>query len=74
MINPAKPDLVAMIEAMPAEQRKGALVVLDALSRPLTARELELIFRDRWLSKSASVKIATALQRFNIIAVVGAEQ
>jgi hypothetical protein len=35
------PDLMTSIGAMPAEQPKGTLVVLDVPSRPLAEREIE---------------------------------
>lgn len=67
-------DLVRLLEAMPADERRGALVVLDAISRPLTPKEIERLLRDHWVSKSQAVQIAGVLKRFNIIAIVETEQ
>jgi hypothetical protein len=66
--------LVDLLEQMTPEQREGALIALDAVSRPLTAREIERALRDQWVSKTAATKLGSVLHRFNIIAVVGAEQ
>lgn len=63
-------DLVDLLEAMPVDQRTGALKVLDAIRRPLTVREMETALRDRWVSKSQATAIANVLKRFEVIAIV----
>lgn len=67
-------DLPALIEAMPAEQRKGALIVLDALSRPLTVREIEGALRLHGVPRSRAVVLAASTKKLAIISIVGPEQ
>lgn len=64
-------DLVAMIEAMPEAERAGALAVLDALSRPLTAREIEHGLRAKGVPKPRAVILANAVKGLAVIALVG---
>lgn len=66
--------LVALIEAMPTEQRKGALAVLDELSRPLAVREIERSLRARGVPMARAVILANAVRGFRIIAMVGGEE
>lgn len=68
-------DLIAKVQAMTPEQREGAIVALDCLSRPMTVREIE-----RWLrhsggvSRARAVKLAGTLKHLNIIAMAGPEK
>jgi hypothetical protein len=66
-------DLWAIIEEMTPEQKQTALIVLDAVSRPLTAREIEGVLRTNRVSRSRAAILASVLKRWNIIALVGPE-
>lgn len=66
-----RPDLTATVAAMPPEERAGALVVLDHLTRPLTRREIEARLRRGGISQARAGKIATALVDWEIIAMMG---
>ena len=67
-------DLIAMIEAMPPAERKGALAVLDVVSRPLAPKEIEGALLGRGTSRSQRKAIVGAIKHLNIIAVVGGEE
>ena len=64
-------DLIKQIDAMPSEQRAGALAALDALTRPLTVREIEAFLRKGGVSRSRAVKLAGTLRHWHIIALLG---
>lgn len=66
-------DLHAIVAAMPDEQREGACIVLDAISRPLTAREIETTLRYRGVPRARAIKLAGELKRWHILAMVGPE-
>ena len=68
------PDLLALVDAMPSEQRKGAIAVLDALSRPLTVREIEAAMIGKGVSRSQRKILSKAVEPLHVIAVVGPEQ
>ena len=60
-------------ESYTAEQRQAALETLDAVSRPMTVREIEGALRLGGCSRSRAVKLASTLKHFSIIAVAGPE-
>ncbi len=66
-------DLHNLIGAMTPEQQQVALIVLDAVSRPLTPREIEGALREHGVPRSRAVILATSVKRLHIIAVVGPE-
>lgn len=66
-------DIVRLVEAMTDHDKQVALVVLDAVSRPLKVREVEGLLRRAGLSRSQSVKLASALRGVPLIAVLGPE-
>ena len=68
------PDLVEMVDAMPADEQAIAAKVLDACSRPMTAREIEHALRKHGVPKSRAVLFGASLKGFAIIAVVGPEE
>ena len=70
----AMTDLTAKVAAMTPEQREGAIVVLDALSRPLTVREIETFLRRGGVSRSRAIKIASVVKHWHIIAMAGPEK
>lgn len=63
--------LATLIEAMPTEQRRGAVAVLDYLSRPLTQAEIAAHLRRHGVSNARAAKIAAATKDLHIIALVG---
>jgi len=67
-------DLIAQVEAMTPEQREGAITVLDAMSRPLQAREIESFLRAGGVPRARAIKLAGELKRWHIIAMMGPEQ
>jgi hypothetical protein len=56
-------NLVETIEAMPAAERRGALAILDLISRPLSPREIEGALRARGVPRSRAVILAGSLTR-----------
>lgn len=67
------PDLIAMVEAMDPAEKASAAEVLDAVSRPLTAREIEHALRRHGVPKSRAVLFGASLKNLALIAVVGPE-
>lgn len=67
-------DLHKLIEAMTPEQKQVALTVLDAVSRPMTPREIEGVLRDDRVSKSRATILAAVLKRWHVIALIGPER
>lgn len=67
------PDLVEQIEAMTPDCRTGALIALDAVTRPLTVREIERALMRRGVTKSRATIIAASVKGLALVAVVGAE-
>ena len=65
--------LLDAIEAMAPDELAGALVALDHVTRPLTAREIEHALRAHGVSKSRAVIVAASVKRLGIVAVVGGE-
>lgn len=59
---------------MPLHEQAVAAKVLDACSRPFTAREIELILRAGKATRTQAEKLAGVLKRFTILAMVGPEQ
>ena len=68
------PDLADIIAAMPDAQREGALIVLDALTRPLTPREIDAaLMRNCGLTRSRAFLMTKAIKGLAIVAMVGPE-
>lgn len=66
-------DLMKMMEAMTPDQRDTALTVLDALTRPMTAREIEGVLTDNRVTRSRAVILASVLKGWNVVAMFGPE-
>lgn len=66
-------DLHKLIEGMTPEQKETAIVVLDAVSRPLTAREIEGILRAGRVTRSRATILSSVLKHWHVIALTGAE-
>lgn len=62
--------LASLIEGMDGERREGALAVLDHLSRPMTAREIEARLRRGGISQARAAKIAAAVAGWHIVALI----
>jgi hypothetical protein len=67
-------NLHAILAAMTPAERKGALIALDAISRPLLPKEIEAALYSRGTSRSQRKAIVGAIKNFNIIAIVGGEE
>ena len=67
-------DIEGLVAALSPEQQQLALIILDAVSRPLTVREIEAAMLGRGVSRTQRKIISKAVERFHIIAVVGGEQ
>lgn len=68
------PDLSNIVAAMPEAQREGALIVLDALTRPLTPREIDAaLIANCGLTRSRAFLMTKAIKGLRIIAMVGPE-
>lgn len=67
-------DLMTMIDAMDDHDKGVACRVLDAISSPLTPRQIEAFLRHGGVSRMRSVKLASTLKRWHIIAMIGPEQ
>ena len=67
-------DLMTMIEAMDVHDKRVACRVLDAISSPLTPRQIEAFLRNGGVSKVRAVKLASTLKGWHILAMVGPEQ
>ena len=66
-------DLLKLIEAMTPEQQQTAIVILDAVSRPMTAREIEGVLRSNRVSRSRATILASVLKDWHLIAMMGPE-
>lgn len=66
--------VIDRIMAMRPEAREAALLVLDEMSRPLTAREIERALRNHGVQRSRAVLFAASLCKLHLIALVGGEQ
>ena len=67
-------DLHTLIGSMEGERRAGALEVLDAISRPMTPREIEGALRLKGVPRSRAIKLASTVKHFHIIALAGPER
>ncbi len=67
-------NLHDLIAAMEGERREAALEILDAISRPMTVREIEAWLRHKGgVSRMRAVKLAGTLKHVNVIALIGPE-
>ena len=62
-----------VLEAMSPEQRKGALVALDHLTRPLTQGDIVAMLVTRGVRRKEAVLIGAAVAGLHIVALVGGE-
>ena len=67
-------NLHDLIASMEGERRAAALEVLDAISRPMTVREIEGWLRHKGgVSRARAVKLAGTLKHVHVIALLGGE-
>lgn len=66
-------DLSALVASMTPEQQQVAILVLDAVSRPLTVREIEGAMIGKGVSRTQRKIISKAIEGLHIIALVGPE-
>lgn len=66
-------DLHQLIETFTPEQHEAALQVLDAVSRPLTVREIEALLRSHGVPRSRAVIVASSIKKLSIVALMGPE-
>jgi hypothetical protein len=65
------PDLASLLDSMTPEQRKGALIALDAVSRPLKGYEIEAELRAWGIHRNAAHRLGNLIKHLDIIAVTG---
>lgn len=66
-------DLHNIVAGLTPDQKATAIQVLDAVSRPLTPREIEGILRAGRLTRSRATILASVLKNWNVIALIGPE-
>ncbi len=66
-------DLSQLIDELCPEDQAVALRVLDAISRPLTVREIERALKRKGVPNSRAVITAASIKDMHIIAMVGPE-
>ena len=67
-------DIRSLVESYTPEQRKVALEILDACTRPLQVREIEGLLRLAGVPRSRAIKLAGTLKHMHIVAVIGPER
>ena len=66
-------DLAALLATMTPEQLSGATLALDAVSRPMQPREIELLLRAKGVSVSRAKIVTAAVKNCHLIALLGPE-
>ena len=61
---------LAAIVAAPPEVRAAALALLDEVSAPLNARELDRAFQNEGFSRSEARRMTLALKHLHVVALV----
>ncbi|MES2001576.1 MAG: hypothetical protein V4444_04605 [Pseudomonadota bacterium] len=64
-------ELFRKIATMTTEQREGALMALDAISRPMTIREIEAAMVGRGVPRTQRKVLSKAVERWHIVALLG---
>lgn len=67
-------ELRDMIAAFTPEQNEAVLKVLDALSRPLSVRQIENALKSRGVPRSRAVIMAASVKDLHIVAMIGGER
>ena len=63
-----------MIDTFTPEQNEAVLKVLDALTRPLSVRQIEAQLRSRGVPKSRAIIMAASVKDLHIVAMIGGER
>ena len=63
-----------MIDTFTPEQNEAVLKVLDALTRPLSVRQIESQLRAKGVPKSRAVIMAASVKDLHIVAMIGGER
>lgn len=66
-------NIQAVLDALTPEQRRGALLLLDHMTRPLTQKEIENCLVTKGVARHRAVLIGSAVKRLHIVALVGGE-
>ena len=67
-------ELRDMIAAFTPEQNEAVLKVLDALTRPLSVRQIESALKAKGVPRSRAVIMAASVKDLHIIAMIGGER
>ena len=62
-----------LLKAMTEEQRRGAMVLLDHVSRPMTQEEITDCLVVKGVRRHKAILIAHAVKRFHLVALIGGE-
>ncbi|MEP7222650.1 MAG: hypothetical protein ABI673_08290 [Novosphingobium sp.] len=62
-----------VLAALTPEQKRGALVLLDHMSRPLTQKEIETCLVAKGVARHRAVLIGSAVKGLHIVALVGGD-
>lgn len=62
-----------VLDVMTPEQRRGALALLDHISRPLDQKVIEQLLVRKGVSRHRAVLIASAVKSMHIVALIGGE-
>jgi hypothetical protein len=65
--------LSQVLAAMTSEQRRGALALLDHVSRPLPQKTIEQLLVQKGVSRHRAVLIAAAVKGMHLVALIGGE-
>ncbi len=68
-----RPTIKSVLDTMTAEQRRGALVLLDHMTRPLTQKEIENCLVLKGVSRHRAVLIGSSVKSLHIVALVGGQ-
>lgn len=65
--------IVEAINAMAPAEKRGAIRILDMVTRPMTAREIEEELREHGASNKQATFLASKLKRMHVVALIGGE-
>lgn len=66
-------DIRTLFDGYTLEQKQASLEILDAVSRPLTVREIEGAMVGKGVSRTQRKILSKSIERLHIIALVGPE-
>lgn len=66
-------DIRTLFDGFTLEQKQAAIQILDAVSRPLTVREIEGAMIGKGVSRTQRKILSKAVEPLHIIALVGPE-